>query len=425
MMTKRQEEKSKKREKTKNKEEKRKKTYMKRTNEIFRQVVKWALTALVAPLLTACGAMIYDDSDECYDVFLRRAAYVHFSYDYNIKFAEAFHNEVKEVRLFVFDTQGNYLKTLTEPIETIIARGNLMEIKETDLAPGDYQFLAWTACDKGFEHFDLQQGDRLDDFECILARRYDTQSRAYRDEDCGRLFHSLRTDVTLTAPTSSTEQQLNDQPLYMSEVTERYGNQFAVEGNRVILTQSDTIRMPLTKDTNTFHIALQQQNGETLDPNDFDFRIIDPANGQLSATNLPVDDETLHYTPWALKATAIDDQNPGGRAETDITGVVADLTTSRLMDDSHEDRIRLIVSERSSGNELLNLPLIDVLKLVKGHYTHPLTGQELGTQEYLDRQDDYSLIFFLTKDADGEGNRWLSTHIYINSWHIVLQDAEL
>ena len=53
--------------------------------------------------------------------------------------------------------------------------------------------------------------------------------------------------------------------------------------------------------------------------------------------------------------------------------------------------------------------------LVKGKYNRAMTNQE-----YLDRQDEYSFIFFL--DAN---NNWLSSHIFINSWRVVLNETEL
>ena len=53
--------------------------------------------------------------------------------------------------------------------------------------------------------------------------------------------------------------------------------------------------------------------------------------------------------------------------------------------------------------------------LVKGHH-----NRAMSDQEYLDRQDEYNLVFFLD-----EGDRWINTTIYINSWQVVLQDTEL
>ena len=52
---------------------------------------------------------------------------------------------------------------------------------------------------------------------------------------------------------------------------------------------------------------------------------------------------------------------------------------------------------------------------MKGYY-----NREMSDQEYLDRQDEYAMTFFID-----EGYRWENTCIYINSWRVVLQDIEL
>ena len=44
----------------------------------------------------------------------------------------------------------------------------------------------------------------------------------------------------------------------------------------------------------------------------------------------------------------------------------------------------------------------------------------MSDQEYLDRQDEYNMTFFLD-----ENNRWLATTIIINSWRVVLNPTDL
>ena len=65
------------------------------------------------------------------------------------------------------------------------------------------------------------------------------------------------------------------------------------------------------------------------------------------------------------------------------------------------------------------MPFIDYALLVKGKYKRP-DGTPLTDQEYLDYQDDYSMVFFLD-----EHNRWQNTHIYINSWRVILQNTDI
>ena len=44
---------------------------------------------------------------------------------------------------------------------------------------------------------------------------------------------------------------------------------------------------------------------------------------------------------------------------------------------------------------------------------------QLSDQDYLDYCDDYSMVLFL--DDNG---RWANQQIYINSWHLVIQNVD-
>ena len=63
---------------------------------------------------------------------------------------------------------------------------------------------------------------------------------------------------------------------------------------------------------------------------------------------------------------------------------------------------------------MFRIPVADYALLVKGHYR-----ENMSDQEYLDRQDEYTMTFFLD---EGE---WVSSFIYINSWRVVLNDTGL
>ena len=62
----------------------------------------------------------------------------------------------------------------------------------------------------------------------------------------------------------------------------------------------------------------------------------------------------------------------------------------------------------------MRLPLAEYALLVKGYYR-----ENMGDQEYLDRQDEYSLTLFLD---EGE---WVSSVIYINSWRVVINNSSI
>ena len=74
----------------------------------------------------------------------------------------------------------------------------------------------------------------------------------------------------------------------------------------------------------------------------------------------------------------------------------------------------LRVTNKERGEEVLRLPLADYALMVKGYYHKDMTNQE-----YLDRQDEYSLTLFLNE------GKWASAEIVINGWHVVPNNTEL
>jgi hypothetical protein len=64
---------------------------------------------------------------------------------------------------------------------------------------------------------------------------------------------------------------------------------------------------------------------------------------------------------------------------------------------------------------VIRIPLVDYALLYKR-----LRYEDMPDQEFLDRQDEYNMTFFLD-----ENYRWINQFIYINSWKVVLQESEL
>ena len=74
---------------------------------------------------------------------------------------------------------------------------------------------------------------------------------------------------------------------------------------------------------------------------------------------------------------------------------------------------RLTVTNSHTDEIVFSIPLKDYCLMVKGFY-----NRDMADQEYLDRQDEYNMVFFLD-----DGMRWISSYIYINSWKVVLQNS--
>jgi hypothetical protein len=85
------------------------------------------------------------------------------------------------------------------------------------------------------------------------------------------------------------------------------------------------------------------------------------------------------------------------------------MTTGRLMANA---RPILVVRNLETNEVVLSVPIVDYALLVKGNY-----NRAMEDQEYLDRQDEYNMTFFL----DESGN-WISSSIIVNSWRVVLNN---
>ena len=101
-----------------------------------------------------------------------------------------------------------------------------------------------------------------------------------------------------------------------------------------------------------------------------------------------------------------------GGEEAEVTVAYAELSTSRLMTANHP---RLLITAREDGREIVNIPLNDYLLLLKSDLY-----ADMPAQEFLDRESEWSLIFFLD-----DNNLWLQTVIVINDWVVRLNNIPL
>lgn len=344
---------------------------------------------LVGCALSSCDNAIYDDEGDC-SVTYRVA----FRYDRNLKWADAFGQEVKSVHLYAFGKDGTLVWHRSEKGAALAAQGYAMTV---DLPAGDYRLVAWCGLENdggGEESFsvpDVRAGEtRPEALQCTLRRGHDTPGGAYSDKRLHPLFHGML-DVSLP--------DLSD-----------------VGGEH-----TDTI--PLTKDTNHVRIILQHLSGLEVDPGDFTFRI-EEENGLMAYDNSLQPDEMITYRAYEQRSgTAsmeIDDyedyrgadtprQTAGGTV-TAINVAIADLSIARLT----TGRKTYLTIETANGDIAARIPLTDYALLLKDSYDHPMTDQE-----YLDREDEYALTFFLD-----ERDKWIGTSIIINSWKLVLDDID-
>lgn len=323
------------------------------------------LSSLSVLMLSGCGLIHDPDSEGCDPVYR-----VGFLYDRNMKFADAFPVEVEEVTLHVIDGDGQVVWSGTDKGAQLAEKDYMMNVP---VKPGTYTLVAWcsSAAPETFEAgYDGTLTGLKVDFGTEL--REDGTEHIVRKLD--RLYHGCETEVEFPD----------------------------TEGGEYHYT------VPLTKDTNHFVITLQQLSGEPIDKDLVEFEITDD-NAHLASDNSPVKGRPLTYHQWH-SATVEADLSTRVEANSKFAGVVAELTTSRLMTDSNAS---LRVYRSDNGTTIASIRLIDALLLVMGLDN----SRRLTPQQYLDYKDEYNLTFFLD-----ENHRWLDGLLQIESWRVVYGD---
>ena len=300
---------------------------------------------------------------------------IRFKYDYNIKYADAFANEVNSLALYIFDEDGILIeKVVTTDKEELSKEDFHIRL---ELPAGCYTLLAWGGLGEE-ESFDMLADEeigrtRIEELQVRMHRAYDDEGRAYSDKDLAPLFHGIMELDVVSEPG----------------------------------TYKKT--MSLMKNTNVVRIVLNEMSGHAMDSKNFTFEITDH-NGLYDYDNTRLDDEAITYKPWYIEEIYADFDESSTRS-TNINTVLAELTIGRMM--ATESPILRVLNSQT-GEQILRLPLAEYMLLIKGNY-----HKAMGDQEYLDRQDEYSLTLFLDE------GKWMSTQIVINGWRVVINDTGL
>ncbi len=317
------------------------------------------------------NGLIFDGEGDC-GIYYR----IRFKYDYNIKFADAFAKEVNSVALYIFDHNN----TLIEEITTTDKQALSSETFEIplELEPGNYTLVAWGGLMNEESFYMLSNtkiGEtKLEELQVMMHRQYTNSGEAIVSEDLLPLYHGMMTLEVANTPGTYTE------------------------------------TMSLMKNTNTVRILLHEMSDRDVDADKFIFEIKD-SNGLYDWDNTLLDDEEITYSAWYQATGSAEMEEYATRTVTEVNVALAELTIGRMRADASPI---LYITSRETGEDLVRIPLADYALLVKGYYR-----QDMSDQEYLDRQDEYTMTLFLN---DGE---WVSSVIYINSWRIVLNDTGL
>lgn len=329
------------------------------------------LATVVALMFSSCDSAIYDYEGDCSVNYQ-----VKFKYDMNMKFADAFASEVTSVKLFAFDQSGTLVamqeETNPATLSQMDALGNPGYLMPLSLKPGTYDLLAWGGLGNQ-ESFELLGNPSIGTTKLADIQTKMKRAEATVDKDLNRLFHGLKTQVSFI-----------DEP------------------------GTHTTIVPLMKNTNNIRIVLQHLSGEEVVADNFEFAITDN-NGWMAHDNSLVEDETLTYKPWRVDAATA---GMGEEGTDEVSAAIAEFTVARMMYD-HRSSMVLTVTHKETGEKVFSIPVIDYALMVKGKY-----NESMSNQEYLDRQDEYNMTFFLNEDGS-----WASSSVIINSWRVVVNNS--
>lgn len=365
------------------------------------------LVCFSAIALTTMSSCIKEDMDDSPPAISKVA--LQFDYTYNVKQADAFAAEVKNINVYAFDENGKFFDSYIESREKF-ETGHTMEI--TGLKDGKYTFVC-------------------------LARDRQVMSRA-EDDEMEFSFASLTPgvstidDLTERMGKDNGEEIKNDKEfaaLYTAKTQVDFQrlNQNGNEGTVVTSTLS------LMKCTKTYRIVLLPYENDQADfkPENFDVRI-EGSSAWLDHKGEKVKNERITYLPYNMERRAnYDGAHTEVNEEPVDQALIYDLSSSRMFERQNDRRVvrdgdknnyddkRIIITDlRDKDNpvELFNHSLPWFLALCGEK-----VNQNWDDQEYLDREDHYVLMFYVSDKRDYN----MITKVNVNGWNVNIKDTEL
>lgn len=365
------------------------------------------LVCFSAIALTTMSSCIKEDMDDCPPAISKVA--LQFDYTYNVKQADAFAAEVKNINVYAFDENGKFFDSYIESREKF-ETGHTMEI--TGLKDGKYTFVC-------------------------LARDRQVMSRA-EDDEMEFSFASLTPgvstidDLTERMGKDNGEEIKNDKEfaaLYTAKTQVDFQrlNQKGNEGTVVTSTLS------LMKCTKTYRIVLLPYENDQADfkPENFDVRIEGSA-AWLDHKGEKMKNERITYLPYNMERRAnYDGAHTEVNEEPVDQALIYDLSSSRMFERQSDRRVvrdgdknnyddkRIIITDLRDKDhpiELFNHSLPWFLALC-GEKVNP----NWDDQEYLDREDHYVLMFYVSDKRDYN----MITKVNVNGWNVNIKDTEL
>lgn len=330
---------------------------------------------MAGSLLASCNDLMHDDLPPC-----DMGVDLQFKYDYNVQRADMFKDHVGGLSVFVYDEQGNFIArhdayndATSQPLKD---PNYAMRI---NLEPGKYRFATF-AFQKKYEDVLAQPGAK---FQIALPQQGDniTALHARLDREQGKV---------------------NNQSQPLDTLWQGLSNEL-VEVKDLQVTRHT---IGLVRDTKQLTISLHQTDEPAnIHADDFSYQITN-ANGDISYDNSLLPDEELTYTPYYTWTTEFKDTEGNVKERT----AHAALMFSRLIwhpkepKEENDKNAILTITNKTTGEEVARINLADYLAQCRGAFE----ARQYSAQEFLDREYDYKLDFFL------QGNQWRYAEIRIS-----------
>ena len=355
---------------------------MRQTNRRKQQA--WAKVAIIiAALLLASCSMMKEDRSDCPDC--RNPLHIKVRYDYNIQRANMFADHVEQATVYVVDpVTGTIVDTQTASNSATSSplRDLSFAFNFEGLAPGNYRLFA-----TGRSAAEAAYITTIPDIAQMIES----------------LSFTVPTDVKGQVPAQRLDTIWNTLKPVDVVIPEKEP------------TEATIGLMRLTNDLNVmvFRRDHPADNGHER------YEVIVTDNHPiLGYNNAPASEsQSVVYSPfasWTTETTA-DEAIVERNAH-------YDLSLSRLI--QHEDarqNARLIIRNRETGHEIINIDLCYYLALARNAYEI----QNYGIQEYLDREYDYRLDFGIEGEGEKETWKYITIRINVLSWALRIQNEEL
>ena len=317
-----------------------------------RALIRLLSLVCIIALTSSCASWVKDETDDCpYGFWLR------LHYTYNILDVEAAPEYVTDAYVYVYDTDGNFVKRIFATKEDLAA--NSYRVRVEGIPEGDYHFVVWSGIGNS-----------------QYAVSGDTQTK-----DTFRL--------ALAAGGGRSAVELPG--LYFGSLQNVH-----YDKRHVILDVS------LIKDTNQLAcLVVPVTEQSELNPGDYTMKVV-TSNGVIDADNQVATDEATIYEPFFQDEATFDDPEYG-----QLHGLRFSIMTLRLLADRD---CRIILEKTGTGQAVFNISFPEYVGMIGTLYTNP--GREVSVQEYLDRQDFHSIVFFLSGDLEQ------LLQLQVNSWRL-------